>query len=27
VLDLYERRWQSERLHPGYFVICADEKT
>jgi len=24
VLDLYERRWQSERLHPGDFVICAD---
>jgi hypothetical protein len=27
VLDLYERRWQGERLHPGDFVICADEKT
>ncbi len=27
VLDLYERRWQGELLHPGDFVICADEKT
>jgi hypothetical protein len=27
VLDLYERRWHGERLHPGDFVICADEKT
>src|SRR5215210_3907777 len=27
VLDLYERRWEGERLHPGDFVICADEKT
>jgi DDE superfamily endonuclease len=27
VLDLYERRWQGEWLHPGDFVICADEKT
>jgi DDE superfamily endonuclease len=27
VLDLYERRWQGERLHPGDLVICADEKT
>ena len=27
VLDLYERRWQGKRLHPGDFVICADEKT
>jgi hypothetical protein len=25
VLDLYERRWESKRLHPG--VICADEKS
>jgi transposase len=23
VLDLYERRWQGELLHPGDFVICA----
>jgi transposase len=27
VLDLDERRWEGERLHPGDFVICADEKT
>jgi hypothetical protein len=27
VLDLYERRWQGELLHPGDFVVCADEKT
>lgn len=27
VLDLYERRWQGELLHPGELVICADEKT
>ncbi len=27
VLDLYERRWQDDRLHPGDFVLCADEKT
>jgi hypothetical protein len=27
VLDLYERRWEGEMLHPGDFVICADEKT
>jgi hypothetical protein len=27
VLDLYDRRWHGERLHPGDFVICADEKT
>lgn len=26
VLDLYEGRWQGRRLHPGDFVICADEK-
>jgi DDE superfamily endonuclease len=26
VLDLYERRWQGELLHPGDFVISADEK-
>ena len=27
VLDLYQRRWQGELLHPGDFVLCADEKT
>ena len=27
VLDLYQRRWQGELLHPGDLVICADEKT
>jgi DDE superfamily endonuclease len=27
VLDLYEGRWQGRLLHPGDFVICADEKT
>ena len=27
VLDLYARRWHGELLHPGDFVICADEKT
>jgi hypothetical protein len=27
VLDLYERRWQGERLHPGDYVISADEKS
>src|SRR4051794_37168366 len=27
VLDLYERRWQGRRLHPGDYVISADEKT
>ena len=27
VLDLYERRWDGELLHPGDFVISADEKT
>lgn len=27
VLDLYERRWQGQRLHPGDYVISADEKT
>lgn len=26
VLDLYQRRWAGELLHPGEFVICADEK-
>jgi hypothetical protein len=27
VLDLYERRWEGERLHPGDYVISADEKS
>lgn len=27
VLDLYERRFEGRRLHPGDYVICADEKT
>lgn len=27
VLDLYQRRWEGRLLHPGEFVICADEKT
>jgi hypothetical protein len=26
VLDLYEGRWEGRLLHPGDFVICADEK-
>lgn len=26
VLDLYQNRWEGKRLHPGDFVICADEK-
>ena len=26
VLDLYAGRWQGKRLHPGEFVLCADEK-
>jgi len=26
VLDLYEGRWQGKLLHPGDFVLCADEK-
>jgi hypothetical protein len=26
ILDLYAGRWQGERLHPGDYVICADEK-
>jgi hypothetical protein len=25
-LDLYAGRWQGERLHPGDYVVCADEK-
>jgi hypothetical protein len=27
VLDLYARRLQGRRLHPGEYVICADEKS
>jgi hypothetical protein len=27
VLDLYERRFEGRLLHPGDFVICADEKS
>jgi hypothetical protein len=27
VLDLYARRFQGELLHPGEFVVCADEKS
>ena len=27
VLDLYEGRWEGKLLHPGEFVISADEKT
>jgi hypothetical protein len=27
VLDLHERRWEGRRLHPGDYVISADEKT
>jgi hypothetical protein len=26
ILDLYQGRWQGERLHPGDYVVCADEK-
>jgi hypothetical protein len=25
ILDLYQGRWQGERLHPGDYVLCADE--
>jgi hypothetical protein len=27
ILDLYAGSWQGERLHPGDYVICADEET
>jgi hypothetical protein len=27
VLDLYEGRWEGQRLEPGDFVVCADEET
>ncbi len=26
VLDLYQGRWEGKLLHPGDFVVCADEK-
>ena len=26
ILDLYAGCWQGERLHPGDYVVCADEK-
>jgi DDE superfamily endonuclease len=26
ILDLYQGRWQGERLRPGDYVVCADEK-
>ena len=26
VLDLYQGRWEGKLLHPGDFVLCADEK-
>ena len=26
ILDLYAGRWQGERLHPGDYVVCADDK-
>jgi hypothetical protein len=26
ILDLYAGRWQDEHLHPGDYVVCADEK-
>jgi hypothetical protein len=26
ILDLYAGRWQRERLHPGDYVVCCDEK-
>ncbi|MFY9265600.1 MAG: hypothetical protein WAO61_09280 [Solirubrobacterales bacterium] len=26
ILDLYERRWDGKLLHPGEYVISADEK-
>ena len=27
MLDLYARRFEGRRLHPGDYVICADEKS
>jgi hypothetical protein len=26
ILDLYAGVWQGERLHPGDYIVCADEK-
>jgi hypothetical protein len=26
ILDLYQGRWERERLHPGDSVVCCDEK-
>jgi hypothetical protein len=26
IFDLYEGRWEGELLHPGDYVVCADEK-
>jgi hypothetical protein len=26
ILDLYGGRWEGERLHPGDYVVCCDEK-
>ncbi|MGH2801239.1 MAG: IS630 family transposase [Thermoleophilaceae bacterium] len=26
ILDLYSGRWEGERLHPGDYVVCCDEK-
>ncbi len=26
ILDLYQGRWEGELLHPGDYVVCADEK-
>jgi hypothetical protein len=26
ILDLYAGSWQGERLHPGDYIVCADEK-
>ena len=26
ILDLYGGRWEGELLHPGDYVVCADEK-
>ena len=26
ILDLYGGRWEGELLHPGYYVVCCDEK-
>ena len=26
ILDLYGERWEGERLHPGDYVVCCDEK-